>query len=437
MNIFQRRESEVRSYVRSFPVVFERASGSFLFDREGRRYIDFFCGASALNYGHNPPAIKEALIRYLEEEGVAHSLDMATVAKQAFLERFESVILQPRRLDYKVQFTAPTGANGVEAALKLARKVTGRRNVIAFSQGYHGLSAGALAVTANQYYRHESWINRTDVSFLPYDGYLGAGVDTIDHLRRVLADSSSGVDKPAAVIVETVQAEGGVNIACRSWLRELAALCRAHGALLIVDDIQVGCGRTGPFFSFEPVGIEPDMVVLSKSLSGFGLPMTLLLLRPEIDQWRPGEHTGTFRGNNLAFVAATQALRFWETAALSEGVAARGQILERGLRAIAAAHPGVCTAVRGVGLIYGLEFAAPEACAAAARESFAHGLIIEICGSLKNVLKFLPPLTIDESTLAEGLSVVAAAVATVAAARTPVAAETAAGESRVPLAGAD
>ncbi len=423
MSVFERRESEVRSYARSFPVVFDKAEGSFLFDREGRRYIDFFSGAGSLNYGHNPPDMRRALIRYLEQGGVAHSLDMATVAKEALLERFESVILRPRGMDYKVQFTGPTGANGVEAALKLARKVTGRRNVLAFSQGYHGLTAGALAVTANQYYRHESWINRQDVSFMPYDGYLGPGIDTIDYLRRALADPGSGVDRPAAAIVETVQAEGGVNIAGKRWLQELAALCRAHGVLLIVDDIQVGCGRTGPFFSFESVGIRPDMVVLSKSISGYGLPMTLLLLRPEVDQWRPGEHTGTFRGNNLAFVTATEALRHWETTALAEGVAARGRILERGLRALMASHPGTCAAVRGVGLICGLEFGEPQHCAAAAREAFARGLIIEICGSRKNVLKFLPSLTIDERTLEEGIAIVRdaiqAALAPTAAPRAP------------------
>ena len=209
MNILQPRESGVNLYARTFPTTFAKSRGAFLFDRDGRRYIDFFCGAGALNYGHNPEEMKQAIIRYLQENGITHSLDMATVAKQHFLERFESVILDPRGLDYKVQFTAPTGTNAVEASLKLARRIKGRSNVIAFSQAYHGLSAGALAVTANQYYRHESWINRLNVSFLPFDGYLGSDVNTIDYLQKSLADSSSGVDRPAAVIVETVQAEGG------------------------------------------------------------------------------------------------------------------------------------------------------------------------------------------------------------------------------------
>jgi diaminobutyrate-2-oxoglutarate transaminase len=410
MNIFERRESKVNLYASTFPATFARSSGAFLYDRNGRRYIDFFCGAGALNYGHNPEELKQAIIHYLQKNGITHSLDMATLAKQHFLERFESVILEPRGLDYKVQFTAPTGANAVEAGLKLARKVKGRSNIIAFSQGYHGLSAGALAVTANQYYRHESWTNRLNVSFLPFDGYLGSNVNTIDYLRKAMADSSSGVDKPAAVIVETVQAEGGVNVARARWLQQLAAVCQEYEVLLIVDDIQVGCGRTGTFFSFESAGIKPDMVVLSKSLSGFGLPMALLLMRPEIDHWKPGEHTGTFRGNNLAFVSAVEALRYWEPPAFVDAIISRGKFLEQRLHEIATAFPQLNLKVRGTGLIFGLDFANTGQCLAVAKEVFTRGLVIETCGANKNVLKFLPPLTIDLATLEAGLSIVEDAI---------------------------
>jgi diaminobutyrate-2-oxoglutarate transaminase len=419
MNIFQRRESEVRSYIRSFPVVFETARGSHLIDREGRRYLDFFCGAGALNYGHNPAAMKEALIRYLTADGVAHSLDMATTAKQEFLERFETVILDPRGLDYKVQFTGPTGANAVEAALKLARRVTQRGNVIAFTNAYHGLSAGALAVTANSHYRHEAWVQRHNVSFLPFDGYLGADVDTAEYLRKVLADRSSGVDLPAAVLLETVQAEGGVNVASARWLQTVAEICRAHDILLIVDDIQVGCGRAGTFFSFEPAGLKPDLVVLSKSISGFGLPMSLLLIRPELDQWKPGEHTGTFRGNNLAFVSATEALSHWETPVLADAVAESGRQVAAELHGCGRRWPGLGLKVRGTGLIWGLEFADMALCQEVAREAFARGLVIETCGSGRNVLKFLPPLNIAPADLAAGVEIVRAAIAAVVARSAP------------------
>ena len=410
MSIFHRRESEVRSYSRAFPVIFEKARGVRLFDREGRPYIGFFCGAGALSYGHNPDAMKQALLRYINDDGVAHSLDMATVAKQQFLERFEQVILGPRDLDYKVQFTAPTGTNAIEAALKLARRVKRRGNVIAFTNGYHGLSAGALAATANSYYRHEAWVQRQNVSFLPFDGYLGKGVNTADFLRKVLEDKSSGVDLPAAVVLETVQAEGGVNVASLPWLRDVAAICRAHDVLLIIDDIQVGCGRTGSFFSFEAAGLKPDLVVLSKAISGYGQPMALLLIRPELDQWKPGEHTGTFRGNNLAFVTAREALRYWETPALGEAVAARGRQLAERLHGLAKDFPELGATVRGLGLIWGLEIADPARCQAVARAAFERGLIIETCGSKKNVLKFIPPLVIDEATLDAGVDLVREAI---------------------------
>jgi diaminobutyrate-2-oxoglutarate transaminase len=409
MSVFQRRESEVRSYIRTFPVVFERASGPHLFDREGRPYIDFFCGAGALNYGHNPDGMKRALVEYVTNDGVAHGLDMATLAKQRLLERLEDVILRPRALDYKVQFTGPTGANAVEAALKLARKVKRRGNVIAFTNAYHGLSAGALAVTANSHYRHEAWVQRHNVSFLPFDGYLGAEVNTAAYLRRVLADKGSGVDLPAAVILETVQAEGGVNVATTRWLREVEEICREHDVLLIVDDIQVGCGRTGSFFSFEAAGLQPDMVVLSKSISGFGLPLSLLLIRAEHDQWKPGEHTGTFRGNNLAFVTATEALRFWATPAFSGEIEKRSRQLENRLEGFRSEFPELGLTCRGVGLIWGLEFADAAICQAVAREAFAGGLVIETCGSGR-VLKFLPPLTISAATLDAGIDLVGNAI---------------------------
>jgi diaminobutyrate-2-oxoglutarate transaminase len=412
MNIFERLESNVRSYCRHFPAMFEKARGPYLYDAEGRRYIDFFCGAGSLNYGHNPPSMVRAIIDYLEADGIVHSLDLWTSAKQRFLEAFEALVLKPRGLDYKVQFTGPTGANAVEAALKLARKVTRRANVIAFTRSYHGLSAGALAITANSAYRHEAFVNRLNVSFLPYDGYLGDHVDTIEYLRKVLNDRSSGVDLPAAIIVETVQAEGGVNVASVGWLQQLESLCRAFDILLIVDDIQVGCGRTGRFFSFERAAIRPDLVLLSKSISGMGLPMSLVLIRPHVDQWKPGEHTGTFRGNNLAFVTATEALRYWATDELSVHVARMGVIIAERCQCIAREFPDVNARICGTGLIYGLQLPEPGLAERVSRAAFEKGLVIERCGADDDTLKFLPPLTVDADVLCEGLEIVRQSVAT-------------------------
>lgn len=405
-DIFARRESEVRSYCRAFPVVFNRARGSFLYGEDGREYIDFFAGAGTLNYGHNHPDIKAAIIDYLQGDGVTHSLDMWTVAKRRFLEAFESIVLQPRGMDYKLQFTGPTGTNAVEAALKLARKVKGRSNIVAFTNGYHGLSLGALAITGNRHFRTDAFVNRLDASFLPFDGYLGSGVNTLDYLRRVLTDESSGIDIPAAVILETIQAEGGVRVASDDWLRGLEQICREFGILLIIDDIQVGNGRTGTFFSFESSGIKPDLIVLSKAIGGIGSPMSLVLMKPELDVWKPAEHTGTFRGNNLAFVGATAALEFWRTDKFSHEIQRKSEFLRGQLQALQERFPATGISVRGRGLILGLEMARPELAKQVSREAFQRGLIIELAGPRDEVVKFLPPLTIEDEVLQRGVTIV-------------------------------
>src|SRR5690606_31415482 len=321
MEIIERLESEVRSYCRSFPTVFTRAEGARLFDHDGREYLDFFAGAGALNYGHNHPVLRERLIEYLVGGGIAHSLDMATAAKCDFLAALDRVVLRPRDLRYKVMFPGPTGTNAVEAALKLARKVTGRTQVVSFTNAFHGMTLGSLAATGNAGKRAGAGVPLGHVVRAPFDGYFGPEIDTLEHLEALLADRSSGVEAPAAFLLETVQAEGGINVASDRWLRGLATLARRHGALLIVDDIQVGCGRTGAFFIFEQAGVTPDFVCLPTSLSAFGLPFAVTLLRPDIDAWSPADHNGTFRDNNLAFVTATDALeRFWSDEHLGDEI---------------------------------------------------------------------------------------------------------------------
>jgi len=308
MTIFDERESEVRSYCRTWPAVFERAGGSWLYAENGRAYLDFFAGAGALNYGHNNPVLKGALIDYLAGDGIIHSLDMYTVAKREFLTAFDELILRPRRLDYKVQFPGPGGANAVEAALKLARKVTGRTEVISFTNAFHGMTLGALSITGSAFHRGGAGVPLAHATPMPFDPSPGSdGAPGSSWFERLLDDSSSGLDKPAAVIVETVQGEGGINVARAEWLRGLAGLCQRHDILLIVDDVQMGCGRTGPFFSFETAGITPDIVCLSKSIGGYGLPMALTLIRPDLDIWQPGEHNGTFRGRPARLLAGRQA----------------------------------------------------------------------------------------------------------------------------------
>jgi diaminobutyrate-2-oxoglutarate transaminase len=341
-----------------------------------------------------------------------HALDKATVAKKNFLQKFRDTILSPRNLEYKVQFTGPTGTNAVETALKLARMVKQRSNVIAFTNAYHGLSMGSLAVTGNSFYRDESYGVRANSAFVPFDGYMGPDFDSMHYLRRLLSDQSSGVDLPAAIIVETVQGEGGIHVARDAWLRELQDICREFDILLIIDDIQMGNGRTGTFFSFERAGITPDLVTVSKSI-GTGLPMSLLLMRPELDRWQPGEHTGTFRGNNLAFVAATKALEYWDTPDFAEGIKHKGELFENGLQAIVDKHDGNTPELRGVGMVWGIEFADEDFAGSVSEEAFKRGLIIETAGANGQVLKFLPALTIGEELIKEGLEIIDASITTV------------------------
>ncbi|WP_114950947.1 diaminobutyrate--2-oxoglutarate transaminase [Sphingosinicella terrae] len=401
--IYDRRESRVRSYSRAMPRQFAKAEGAWLIDDEGGRYLDFLSGCASLNYGHNHPVLKQALLDYIEADGVAHGLDLHTTAKEAFLEALEEVVLAPRGLDYRAMFTGPTGTNAVEAAIKLARKVTGRELVIAFTNGFHGMTLGALACTGNAGKRGGAGVPLSHVSHEPFESYHGEGLDTSALLERRLADPSSGLDAPAAIIVETVQGEGGLNAASPEWLRAIAAIARRHGALLIVDDVQAGCGRAGGFFSFEQMGFTPDIVTLAKSLSGMGLPFALTLFRPELDVWSPGEHNGTFRGNNHAFVTATAALRhFWADPAFRDDVARRAGLLEARLDRMAEPF-GFST--RGRGMMRGIDVGSGETAAAVTAACFAKGLIIETSGPNDEVVKVLAPLVIDDALLAAGLDI--------------------------------
>lgn len=413
-NIFASLESEVRSYSRSWPAVFSSASGSWIRSEDGRDYLDFFAGAGALNYGHNNPVMKEALLDYLIGDGITHGLDMNTVAKRRFLETFQRNILEPRGLDYKVQFPGPTGTNAVEAALKLARKVTGRESIINFTNAFHGMTLGSLSVTGNSMKRAGAGVPLVHATPMPFDNYFNGVTEDFHWFERVLDDAGSGLNRPAAVIVETVQGEGGVNVARPEWLRALADLCSSRGILLIVDDVQMGCGRTGPFFSFEVAGITPDIVTLSKSIGGYGLPMALTLMRPELDVWAPGEHNGTFRGNNPAFVTATAALdHYWSDDALSRSTAAKGKRIHEIFANLSDRFAGVST--RGRGMVQGLVFDDPGHAVKVCGLAYDEGLLAETSGPSDEVVKLLPPLTVTDAELDHGLSILAEATAKVCA----------------------
>lgn len=401
--VFEENESNVRSYCRTHSTIFDVAKNEKIFNNNGEVWIDFLSGAGSLNYGHNNQAIKKEIVDYIERDGITHSLDLYTTAKKKFIDKFNEVILAPRGYNYKFQFTGPTGTNAVEAALKLARKVTGRSDVVAFTNAFHGMSLGSLAATARDSKRNAAGVSLNNIIRLPYENFLGEEEDSYNILEKMLLSSGSGLNLPAAIILETIQGEGGVNVASKQWLKKIEKFAKDNGVLLIIDDVQMGCGRTGKFFSFEDAGIEPDVICLAKSISGYGLPMALVLLKPELDIWSPGEHNGTFRGNNLAFIGATKALEYWNDADFLKSQKEKSTIIEKKLREISEDFPEKIAEVRGKGMIWGIELRSPDEVSKIIKESSLLGLIIESCGPNNNTVKLLPPLTILEETLTEGL----------------------------------
>lgn len=415
---FEKWESGIRAYCRAFPTVFASASNARQVDEHGRSFIDFFAGAGVLNFGHNNARMKRALINFIESDGIPHSLDMYTTAKRDFIQAFADTILLPRSMHHKLQFVGPTGSNAVEAALKLARKVTGRSQVVAFHHGFHGMTLGSLACTANGYFRGASGVPLEHVQHAAFgcdplcEGCdLGCGMPSIERLRNQYQDSSSGLAAPAAFIVETIQAEGGVKVAAREWLLSLQALAREVGALLIVDDIQVGCGRTGSFFSFDGMGLDPDIICLAKGIGGYGTPLAINLIKPEHDRhWSPGEHTGTFRGQGLSFVAGREALRYFEEVEFLTEVKRKGQLIRESLEGLARDCAPMKFAVRGKGMIQGLDVGDGAVAKIIAARCFDTDLLIGPCGTGGRVIKIIPPLTIPEDDLRAGLAILADAV---------------------------
>ncbi len=420
-DIFERRESEARSYCRSMPAMFASASGSKITDAEGRSWIDFLAGCSSLNYGHNDPDMKTALIEHISSDGIAHGLDLHTDTKGAFLRAFEEHILAPRDMDHRVMFTGPTGANAVEAAMKIARKVTGRTNVIAFTNGFHGVTMGALAATGNGYHRGGAGMDKSGVTRMPFDAYAD-GVDSAALLDQMLSDASGGIDAPAAIMFETVQGEGGLNAASPEWVKRIAEIAKKHGALLIIDDIQAGVGRTGTFFSFEEMGVMPDIVTMAKSISGFGLPLALVLVRPEHDVFGPAEHNGTFRGNTHAFVTARVAIeKFWSDDAFQRELAEKAALITRSLEQVAALVDGA--RLKGRGLMQGVDVGSGELAGDICARAYDKGLVIETSGNEDQVVKVLAPLTTPAEIFRKGFNILLDATRDAVTARAKLAAE--------------
>lgn len=403
--VFEQVESNVRSYCRHFPAVFTKAKGSIMTDENGKEYIDFFAGAGALNFGHNPAKMNERIIEYLQADGVVHSMDMYTAPKREFLDFFREKILNPRGLNYKIQFAGPTGTNAVEAAVKLARKVKQRQNIFALMGAFHGMTLGALSLTTDRSSREGAGQALQNVVHIPAPGMF-PGLDTIAYMERLLTDDHSGVEKPAAVIIETVQADGGINVFDAQWLQQLRDFCDRHDILLIVDDIQVGCGRTGTFFSFERAQIVPDIVTVSKSIGGCGMPLALVLFKPELDIWEPGQHTGTFRGNQLAMIAGKAGLEIFIDTKLDVEVKRKEKIVADFFQSEIQPLDSRIS-YRGIGLIWGLDFSEfkEDMTKKLIAASFRNGLIVERVGRDNKVLKVMPPLVIEDEVLLAGLEI--------------------------------
>ncbi|EJT85475.1 diaminobutyrate--2-oxoglutarate aminotransferase [Pseudomonas putida S11] len=410
---FERLESNVRMYCRDLPLVFDTAQGSKIRGEDGREYLDFFAGAGALNYGHNDPRMRDALIAYLSSNGVTHALRPRTPPTQRrhvsskTIER--DLVQATRRGTYKVQFTGPTGADAVEAALKLARKATGRTKVVSFYGAYHGMTAGALAVTGNRTRRGPGL--STDVVFVPYEDSPYGEFDSIGFLERLANDQGSGSELPAAVIVESVQIQAGVYPASNEWLQRLRKWTSDHGVLLICDEIQAGCGRTGDFFGFERSGVVPDLITCAKSIGGFGLPMAIVLIRAGLDVWQPGDHIGTFRGNQLAFLTAQIALGYWRDESFLKLLATNCAAMERAVAGFAEI-PGVASA-RCRGMIAGIDFGRGNVAFAkdAQQRVLQAGVLVDRCGPNGEIIKLMPPVNTPTDQLEEGLKAFGESVA--------------------------
>ncbi|MCX4781472.1 diaminobutyrate--2-oxoglutarate transaminase family protein [Streptomyces sp. NBC_01264] len=410
------RESAARTYARSLPIVPVRARGLTIEGADGRRYLDCLSGAGTLALGHNHPVVLEAIRGVLDSGAPLHVLDLATPVKDAFTTELFANLPAELAADARIQFCGPAGTDAVEAALTLVRTATGRSGLLAFTGAYHGMTAGALAASGGA----------TDVRVtrLPYpqDHRCPFGVGGAEGAelsarwtRSLLDDPKSGVTAPAGMIVEPVQGEGGVHPAPDAWLRRMREITAERGIPLIADEVQTGVGRTGAFWGVDHAGVVPDVMVLSKAIGG-SLPLAVIVYRAELDQWAPGAHAGTFRGNQLAMAAGTATLAFVRENALAERAATLGAHMLTALRGLIPAHPCVAD-VRGRGLMLGVELADPDtgesapALAAAVRQAcLDRGLIVELGGRHSSVVRLLPPLTLTDEQAAAVLDRLADAI---------------------------
>jgi diaminobutyrate-2-oxoglutarate transaminase len=422
------RESNARSYPRKLPIAIQRGEGSYVEDMDGNVFIDFLMSAGALALGHSHPEVVEAVQRQVSL--LVTALDFPTEPKDEFTSVLLSLIPAAMRERMKIQFCGPAGENAVDAAVKLCKTATGRADVIAFHGGFHGSTHSAMALTGLVAQKEPIANTMPGVHFFPYPASrhcaIGgdpetAGERCLDYFERALRDPLGGVPLPAAVILEVVQGEGGSEAAPSVFVQGVRSVTRELGVPLIVDEVQSGWGRTGTWWSFEPHGIEPDVIVASKAIGGIGLPSAVIVYDEALDVWSAGAHTGTFRGNQLAFVAGSTAAAIMRRDGILDNVREQGTYALSALRAIEAEQNLVCEA-RGAGLMLGLEI---EDCAvedvgrtaqAIQRAALERGLILELGGRHDAVLRLLPPLNVTRRTMDQALEILSRSIAQVAAA---------------------
>ncbi|MBS2533811.1 diaminobutyrate--2-oxoglutarate transaminase family protein [Catenulispora sp. NF23] len=417
-------ESNARSYPRRLPIAIEEASGSLVRDVDGNVFIDFLAGAGVLSLGHNHPELVAAVT---EQLGVlTHGLDFPTPVREDFVEAQLSMLPDTMRDRMKIHFCGPTGANAVDAALKLCKTATGRGDIISFQGGFHGASHAAMALTGLVSQKRPVANGVPGIHFFPYSYCarcpIGLSPDTCatncaDVLERALTDGNGGVPLPAAVVMELVQGEGGVIPATVEFARRVRALTLQLGIPFVVDEVQTGCGRTGTWFAFEQYGIEPDVIIASKALSGIGTPVALIIYDEKLDVWEPGAHTGTFRGNQLAFAAGAAAVGIIRRDGILDNVVQRGEQIADRLKPLVD-DPWVAE-VRGRGLIWGIEFADPKngrpaggLAAAVQAAALRGGLIVELGGRDDCVVRMLPPLNVTTGTVEAACTILLDAIGT-------------------------
>lgn len=426
LQLQKNKESNAQAYPRHFPLVIDKARGIIVTDIDGKTYYDCLCGAGTLALGHNHDAIVDAIQDTLVKQIPLHTLDLATPLKLAFMQEIFTILPEPLRSSSKIQFCGPTGADAVEAAIKLVKNATKGKSILAFQGGYHGSTQATMAMSGNLSKKQHLQSLLPDVHFLPfpyeYRCPFGVGEGktaqiSAQYIEQLLDDCESGIAAPCCMIVETVQGEGGAIPAPIEWLREIRRITAERGIPLIIDEVQTGIGRTGAMFSFEHAGIIPDVILCSKAIGG-SLPMSVVIYKEELDQWKPGAHTGTFRGNQLGMATGLATLRYMQSNDVLANVRERSSQFLHSLRQLQSRVQEIGD-VRGRGLMIGVEIVDPRGqkdrlghypqsgklASLIQERCFQNGLIIELGGRRSAVMRFLPPLTITEQEAADVLSI--------------------------------